>query len=212
MSNYCPINSPEHASHALLLRARGGDETALDELVRRSLDALHVFVRLRMDALVGSRSEATDVVQETLTRALRGLDSFEDRGVGSFTAWLCRIAQNTMGAMRAHHGAEKRRASSEERISRILELATSRAGPRTLTFQKAENARLERAMAALDEAERDVLLQRFFEGRALREIAEARSSSTTSVHRLLGRATASLGRALRADLSGAGASAPEESA
>jgi RNA polymerase sigma-70 factor (ECF subfamily) len=72
----------------LLARARGGDHDAfgrLSEAHRRALQ-LHCY------RMTGSLHDAEDLVQETLLRAWRRLDSFEQRA--PFGGWLHRIATN----------------------------------------------------------------------------------------------------------------------
>lgn len=81
--------------HTVLDRARVGDEHAFRELTepyRREL-VVHCY------RMLGSLTEAEDVVQETLLAAWRGLAGFERRA--SVRSWLYRIATNRcLNAMR----------------------------------------------------------------------------------------------------------------
>ncbi|MGI9009439.1 MAG: RNA polymerase subunit sigma-70 [Streptosporangiaceae bacterium] len=73
---------------ALLERARTGDESAFGELVgphRRELQ-VHCY------RMLGSLTDAEDMLQETLLSAWRGLPGFEGRS--SVRSWLYRIATN----------------------------------------------------------------------------------------------------------------------
>ncbi|GIG65284.1 RNA polymerase subunit sigma-70 [Phytomonospora endophytica] len=85
-------------SRSVLDLARGGDERAFGELVgphRRELRA-HCY------RMLGSLTDAEDLLQETLTAAWRGLAAFEGRS--SVRTWLYRIATNRcLNAIRDGH-------------------------------------------------------------------------------------------------------------
>jgi len=81
---------------ATLDRARGGSERAFSELVGPYRRELH----LHCYRLLGSTTDAEDLLQETLLAAWRGLDGFAGRS--SVRAWLYRIATNCcLNALRA---------------------------------------------------------------------------------------------------------------
>ncbi|HEX9063528.1 MAG TPA: RNA polymerase subunit sigma-70 [Streptosporangiaceae bacterium] len=86
--------------NALLERARTGDELAFGELIgphRRELQ-VHCY------RLLGSLTEAEDMLQETLLSAWRGLPGFEGRS--SVRSWLYRIATNQ--CLNARRAASRR--------------------------------------------------------------------------------------------------------
>ena len=73
---------------ALVADARGGNHFAFEELCRRHSTKLTGCIR----RILGVRSDAEDVLQETLLIAFTYLQRFESRS--SFSTWLTRIAMN----------------------------------------------------------------------------------------------------------------------
>src|ERR1044071_8211633 len=85
-----PVGAEEPSDAALVAAYRAGDEGAAAELVRRHLGAIGRFLY----ASGAGRSDVEDLVQETLFRAFRKVDSW--RGEASFRSWLFTIAGNLL--------------------------------------------------------------------------------------------------------------------
>jgi RNA polymerase sigma-70 factor, ECF subfamily len=88
----------------LVDRARAGDRSAFDELVRATTaDTYTLAFRL-----TGNEEDARDVVQETYLRAYKGIGRFREEA--QFSTWLYRITANCaathLGKRRKHRHEE----------------------------------------------------------------------------------------------------------
>jgi RNA polymerase sigma-70 factor (ECF subfamily) len=132
------------AASLLVARAKGGDRTAFDELVRR--------YRKRIFALAlhlsGSESDADDISQDVFLRAYHTLDKFEGRS--ELFTWLYRLAVNR--ALDARRARARRSESSidetDPRIERALEV-DAKGDPRRVAELRQTYACLLRALDAL---------------------------------------------------------------
>jgi RNA polymerase sigma-70 factor (ECF subfamily) len=82
----CP--SENETSFQLLVRARAGDQDALERLCAIYLPRLHRWARGRMPSGARGALDTGDIVQEVLMRALGRLALFEPRAEWSFQAYL----------------------------------------------------------------------------------------------------------------------------
>jgi len=150
----------------LIERARSGDGHAFEELARREERALYRHA-LR---IVGTTSDAEDIVQDALFSAWRSIASFQGL---SFRAWLFRIATNrALDQLRSR----KRRPElpldppDDDEVTWAEPVAP---GPdlTQLAGDREALAAVETALEALPAEQRTALLLRDVEGFAYEEIA-----------------------------------------
>lgn len=166
-----PTTSP--TDDALLARFAAGDIGALDELFRR-YRAVAYKVAYR---LLGNEADALDAVQDGFVNALRHLDRF--RGHSSFKTWLLRVVSNAALDL----GRQRRR-----RDTWVTTPSTDDPGPPDAlpppdgNLDRADLRRLlDRALAALPEAQRRTFVLHADGGLTYREVAEALGISIGTV-------------------------------
>lgn len=72
----------------LVVRARGGDRSAMEALLERCLPPLKRWAHGRLPAAARGRLDTGDLVQEAALHAINNLDTFEPRHVGAMQAYL----------------------------------------------------------------------------------------------------------------------------
>ena len=151
----------------LVERAVAGDTEAFGEIVRRWERRIYALAY----GILGREDEARDAAQETFVAAFRSLPNF--RGEAKVSSWLHRIAVNQCitrqrrAKVRAEVSIE---AAQVDGRARLASAQRSPAGA-TETGQRAEAVR--RAVAALPQELREVVVLKEFEGLTFQEIADA---------------------------------------
>ncbi len=86
---------PSHpASEELLVRARSGDDGALDQLFARYVPRLHRWAHGRVPLWARNAADTADYVQETVLHTLRHLGTFEPQREGALLGYLRRSLVN----------------------------------------------------------------------------------------------------------------------
>jgi RNA polymerase sigma-70 factor, ECF subfamily len=119
--------------------------------------------------LVGRPDVAEDLMQETMLRAFRSLDTY--RPEGKFRAWIFRIAVNLARdwvRRRPREAATSLDDSPEMPAAAALRTEDATASP---ALRREQSARVESALARLADADREVLLLRFYGDLAFKDIA-----------------------------------------
>jgi RNA polymerase sigma-70 factor (ECF subfamily) len=173
--------------------------------VERFRADLLLLARLRLDARLQGKLDPSDVVQQTLLEAHRGLGQFRGRTAAEQAAWLRQIlARNLANAVR-DLGRAKRDVGRERSLQAALDESASHlegwlAADQSSPSQRAERheraVRLAAALEALPEAQREAVVRRHFHGQSLAAIAEQLHVTTAAVTGLLTRGLKNLRRQL----------------
>ena len=129
-----------------------------------------------------SPSEAEDIAQEALLRAVRGLESFDARR-GSIHAWLWRIVANVAYD---HQRSERRRSALWTRLSRFG--AEPVESVETLAIEKLDNSRIVETLRDLPPRDRTLLALRYGADLDLRTVGAALGMSEATAGKAVLRA------------------------
>lgn len=171
----------------LIRRFQSGERQVFEDLMKlfeeRALALAYYRSRNREDAL--------DIVQEAFIRLYAVLPDWKPRA--SLFTWLYRVIVN----LAYDRGRSRVRAGevSLEKVSLPADLSR-RSHPRTFLEGKEIGERIELAVAALPEGQRDVFVLRHYGGMTMQEMADARGCSVGAVKANLFQALRKLRREL----------------
>jgi len=156
-----PMQVPDEV---LVLQLRDGQPMAGQQLAQRHFRGLMRYLQ----RLVASDQLAEELHQQTWASVLEHLDRFDPAIGGGFKAWLYRIATNKAKDHWRSRGREKGAHAG-------LRLITEEAGPEaSFRLESSEQeAKLQKAIAALPENQRQVLLMRYYANMKFVDIAQS---------------------------------------
>jgi RNA polymerase sigma-70 factor (ECF subfamily) len=171
----------------LLDQARQGADggAAVERLLDVHREPLRRMIELRLDPALTARVDASDIVQDVLLEAHRRLDDYLRNPVMPFRLWLRHIAKDHLiDAHRRHRQAQRRSLDREQPLvpavladHSSLELAgqllDQEPTPASAAIRHELQRRLDGAIAALDEDDREVILLRHREQLTNQQVAEA---------------------------------------
>ena len=135
----------------LLRRAKQGDDAALDALMARYRPRLERWASGRLPGYARSLFDTGDLVQETLLKAIEGLDSIEVRGPGVFQAY---VRQAVLNRIKDQVRWARRRPGPEGVPEDLIDVSPS---PLESAIGADVLQRYETALARLTEDERQLL-------------------------------------------------------
>jgi RNA polymerase sigma factor (sigma-70 family) len=166
--------------HDILRRFQGGDQAALDELIRRTGDRLQRLAgkMLRGSATVNAREQANDVLQNSLVRLTRALREVRPPSMSDFFRLAAEQIRRELIDLARYH---RRRAGVNEPFpSAPFDPADDRTPPESdLDSWHA----LHEAVERLSDNLREVFSLTFYHGRTQAEIAELLGLSDRQVRR-----------------------------
>ncbi len=184
------------------------------ELMAMHRDRLRRMVAVRLDQRVNPRLDPSDVVQETMLKAVAKMPEYlKDRPI-DFYPWLRQLAWDQMvDSFRKHVIAQRRSVDREIDLDRDLIpalpdqstvmlaeiLVAKQSNPSRQLHLNHIQDRVNKALGALTPAYREVLVMRYLEELSLREIAQCLGAGESAIKSRHVRALKQLGKALNQD-------------
>ncbi len=189
----------------LVVLAKEGDKSALDQLYRVYGERVRWMVRFRMGRELRSQMDSMDLVQDTLIHALSGLDDFTYKNEGDFVRWLSKIAENSLRDNLDKLHAGKRDIRREVPLDNYrpttaggfvgtpgpIEATT----PSVIMSRKEDLDKLEKAIDKLRPEYREVIVLAKIEELSYSQIGDRLGKSTGAVKMLVSRAIVALASA-----------------
>ncbi|HEY1187386.1 MAG TPA: sigma-70 family RNA polymerase sigma factor [Gemmata sp.] len=179
---------------ALVVRARNGDRSAFEELVRRT--SRLVYARLYLET--GRAEGVEDLVQETYLLAFRSLRRLNDPA--GFRSWLLAIAHNVLIDTARRAARQKRTAPAAERLTHLERVPSPHPQPDEAAERAEVRQRVLVVLRALPEEYRLALTLRYLTGADYDRISEQLGLTNGSLRGLLHRGLKMLRDRLPPDL------------
>ncbi len=202
-------DSLANKTQQLVALAKGGDDSALNQLCEVYGERVRWIVRLRMGKELRSKLESMDVVQDVLVSALKDLGDFTYRDDGDFLRWLSKVAENRLRDNVDKLHAGKRDIRKEVRLDSRGPATGNRFGgmvgpieattPSVIMSRKEDLDELAKAMDELKPEYKEVIVLTKIEGLSYKEIAGRLGKSDEAVRKLVSRAMAVLTSVFESD-------------
>lgn len=155
------------SSFALLLRAKAGNQEALERLCARYLPRLKRWAHGRLPTSSRGLLETQDLVQEVLFRAVQRVETFEPHHEGAFQAYIRQMLFNRI----RDEVRKGRRRPDQEPFDE--ECAATDPSPLEQTIGQEAIGRYEAALERLSPRDRELIVAKIELGFNSSEIAEA---------------------------------------
>jgi RNA polymerase sigma-70 factor (ECF subfamily) len=165
------------STFTLIDRARQGDGHALEELFHRHLAPLQRWARGRLPHWARDLSDTDDLVQDTLLRTFKQLDSFDPRGVGALQAYLRQAIVNRVRDELRRRGRQPELATLDG-----LELPAD-ASPYEEAIGRETLEHYETALRRLRPEEREAIVARVEMGYSYEDLAQVLGKPTADAAR-----------------------------
>jgi RNA polymerase sigma-70 factor (ECF subfamily) len=185
---------------ALLRQSTRSDGFARDELLGLYRPYLRLVAGRQLPRLVQKRIDASDIVQQTLVDAVRGLPEFRGQTEPEFTAWMMRLLErNVLMGIRNNTLAKRdvrlEKNWTEASGSAVLMwqvLANDGSSPTRSVFRGEAALQLAAALEKLPADQRMAVELRYIEQRSLQAIADDMGRTVGSVAGLIRRGVEAL--------------------
>jgi RNA polymerase sigma-70 factor, ECF subfamily len=169
----------------LLNGVRGGESTAVEQLMDRHRNSLRRMIQLRLDQRLMQRMDVSDVIQDVLIEANRRLTDYLANPVIPFHLWIRQIAKDRIiDAHRRHRVSAKRSIDREQpqpgkgsfdqsSIELANQFRDQALTPAAAATQRELAQQIESAVQLLRDNDREIILMRHYEQLDNQEIAQS---------------------------------------
>ena len=184
------LNTPE--TDQLLERIRGGSSSAAHALVDAYRGRLRKMIAVRLDRRLQARVDPSDVVQDVLCEATQRLPQYIESSKLPFYPWLRQMAWDRLVELYIKHVRTHKRSVNRERPGAFQlsdesvdlfarQVRSKVLAPSAAAIQSELRQRVRKAMDALDDTNREIVLMHYVEQMTLREIAAMLGLSESAV-------------------------------
>ena len=182
----------QHEDADLAASARDGDLSAFNLIVDRYQSQVYNLSA----RILGDRTAAEDIAQETLVSAYRAIGRF--RG-GSLRAWLFRIASNLSYDYLRSARRRPERSLDEQMENPEFAIPSGEASPEQMAVRSELRGAIQQAIVALPMDQRATIVMVDVQGLSYEETAEATGVSIGTVKSRMSRARSSVRESLQKD-------------
>jgi RNA polymerase sigma-70 factor (ECF subfamily) len=181
---------PAAETRELFERARGGSPHDLNAFYERSARKLLPLIRLRLGRTLRAEMESRDILQSVLCKSFEKLKQVQDPA--AVMSWLARMAENEIRDRADFYKRERRDAALRSPIEDAADVPAPVRQALSLAIVTEGVERLERAMEALPDAQREVIVLRKLEELTFPEIARRLNKTEDACRMSFSRAMAAL--------------------
>ena len=167
------------SSFELIQMAQSGDTSALERLLTRYRPRLQRWASGRLPRYARDMTDTEDIVQDAMVGTFRNFKDFDQRGEWALQAYLRRAVTNRIRDELRRFGAQPRRETLEDGLP-AAEVSPLQAIVGKETFEQ-----YERALASLDEIEREAVIARLELGCSFQEIATLVGKPSSDAARMM---------------------------
>jgi len=172
------VDTDRLSDETLAIQVSRGSSTALEVLYdRHGATVLGFALRI-----VGERTAAEDVLQETFWRVWKNAETFQPQR-GSFTSWLFRIARNlAIDVYRRRNVRPQVIPGDDDNASDLDQTPDPDMDVASQAQSALENKQIRNALTSLPGAQRQIIELAYFHGMTRQEIAEATGEALGTIH------------------------------
>jgi RNA polymerase sigma-70 factor (ECF subfamily) len=188
--------------------SRQGDDSAREQLIAVYRPYLRLLAGRKLPKLIHKRADGSDIVQQTLVDAVRGLPDFRGHTEGEFTAWMLKLLEHNLLQSARRNTAGKRDVRREvqepgsDGSAQLVwhTLSGHAAAPQNSVFRGEAALLLAQALEKLPEDQRTAVELRYLAQETLERIAAEMGKTPSAVSGLIRRGVETLRQHLPLEL------------